>query len=88
LENPWTLDASLYQIMEKRYGIIPFIAQQTVSTTLIMGEECQLLQVKEGSPGLTIHTTAYNQERIPIEYSQDVYRGDRYEFTVTLAKQR
>jgi GntR family transcriptional regulator len=88
LEGPWTLDASLYLMMEKKFGITPYIAQQTVSTTLIMGEDSQLLQIKEGSPGLAIHTTAYNQEWVPLEYSQDTYRGDRYEYTVTLAKQR
>jgi DNA-binding GntR family transcriptional regulator len=46
----------------------------------------QLLQVPANSPALEMDTVAFTAEGIPIEVGHDMYRGDRYQFTVMLAK--
>jgi GntR family transcriptional regulator len=88
LDGPWHLDTSLYALMEQKYKLVPQYAEQTIWATLITREQCQLLQTKEGSPGIGIRTLAYSPEGIPMECSQDIYRGDRYQYTVTLLHRR
>jgi GntR family transcriptional regulator len=86
LEGPWTLDTSLYETLSNKYGISITLARQTIRGSLITPEQSQLLQVKAGSPALELDTIAYTAEGMPVEYGLDIYRADRYQYSVTLQK--
>jgi len=87
LDGPWTLDTSIYKIFEERYGVTVSYAEQIISATLITGQQSQLLQVEEGSPGISIQNRVFDANGVPIEDSYDIYRGDRYQYSVTLVRQ-
>jgi GntR family transcriptional regulator len=84
LEGSWSLNRSLYETLTQTYNVILSHAQQTVGATLITVEQSHLLQVKQGSPAIEVHTVVYGADGTPIEYGLSVYRGDRYKYTVTL----
>lgn len=86
LDGPWTLETSLYELMTQRYGCRPAYARQTVSAALLDEEQAQLLQVEAGSPCLVMVSIAYAEDDTPIESSLDVYRADRYQYSVTLVR--
>ena len=50
------------------------------------GHGVQQLQIKAGAPVLRITRTAYDGAGVPFEYTESVYRGDKYVFNVTLEK--
>jgi GntR family transcriptional regulator len=87
LKGSWSLETSLYQLFQQKYGVQVYYAEQTISATLITAEQSQLLQVEKGSPGIAITNLTYDADGKPIEDSYDIYRGDRYQYTVTLVNQ-
>jgi GntR family transcriptional regulator len=86
LEGPWSLDTSLYGLLASRYGVELGYAQHTIRVSLIDPAQGQLLQVPANSPALELDTVAFTAEGTPIEVGHDIYRGDRYQYTVMLAK--
>jgi GntR family transcriptional regulator len=84
LEGSWSMNRSLYETLRQKYNVVLSYAQQTVGAALITAEQSHLLQVKQGSPAIEVHTVAYTSDGTPIEYGLSVYRGDRYKYTVTL----
>jgi GntR family transcriptional regulator len=84
LDGSWSLDRSLYETLTQKYSVVLSYAQQTVGAALITAEQSHLLQVRQGSPAIEVHTVALTADGTPIEYGLSVYRGDRYKYTVTL----
>ena len=50
------------------------------------GKGSKAAQIKAGAPVLRITRTAYDGAGVPFEYTESVYRGDKYVFNVTLEK--
>lgn len=85
LEN-FDLGQSLYALLRQKYGCEPVRAAQSIQAGLANSADAKLLQIKTGSPVLRITRTAYDSADAPFEYTESVYRGDKYIFNVTLEK--
>ncbi len=67
---------SLYKILQEKFGIIPWAADETLEVTLASPEEARLLQIEEGCPLLLNERVLWSQERKAVEYVKILYRGD------------
>lgn len=77
---------SLYRILQDKFQIIPWAADETLEVTLASKEEAELLQVSEGSPLLLNERILYSQDRQAVEFVKILYRGDRYRYTMRLTR--
>lgn len=73
---------SVYEIMEKM-GRKPTDAIQTIEAVTLPPEEAELLSVAPGAAAVRIRRVAYS-DGLPVEYAEDLYRGDRTTFRVRL----
>lgn len=80
------LNRSLYLLLKQQYGCEPHKAVQSIQAGLANSADAKLLQIKVGGPVLRITRTAYDSNDVPFEYTESVYRGDKYVFNVTLKK--
>jgi GntR family transcriptional regulator len=72
-------EASLFDVLGRRFGIALKTAQQRVLAVKIEGDEAPLLGVPESEPGLQFHTVARDGDGVPVYYAVSLYRGDTYE---------
>ncbi|NLV74144.1 MAG: GntR family transcriptional regulator [Chloroflexi bacterium] len=77
---------SLYRLLEERYALKLWNAQEVLRARPVSPYEADLLDVREGACTLYIERVTYNTEGIPVEYLESVWRGDRYDFTVHLTR--
>ena len=77
-------EESLYNFLEKRYGLFFKETYETVEATLIAGREAKLLEVVEGTPGLIVGRISYLQNGRAIERAYTIYRGDRFTYQARL----
>lgn len=77
---------SLYKILQEKFGIIPWAADETLEVTLATPEEARLLQIGEGCPLLLNERVLWSQDRKAVEYVKILYRGDRYRYTMRLTR--
>lgn len=82
----YDLKESLYTLLKDRYGCESDKAAQSIQAGLANSADAKLLQIKPGAPILRISRTTYDANNIPFEYTESVYRGDKYIFRVTLNK--
>jgi GntR family transcriptional regulator len=71
--------ASLFTVLEERFGARFPEADQRVVAVEIVGEDANLLRVAPGRAGLKFHTTLIDVEDRPLAYAWSLFRGDRYE---------
>lgn len=87
----WTREdleqASLGDLMA-RHGIDIQLVRERVTATLADALLSKRLEVAIGSPVLKIHRTAYDGNRLPVEYLIGYYPPDRYQYEVTIPRQR
>lgn len=77
-------DASLYETLDKQFGINVSRAKRILEVDAATEEDADLLQVEEGAPLQLSRTVAWNQYEKPIEFSIARYRGDRSQFVIDL----
>ncbi len=77
---------SLYKILQVKFGILPWAADETLEVTLASPDEAHLLQIEEGCPLLLNERVLWSQERKAVEYVKILYRGDRYRYTMRLTR--
>ena len=77
---------SLYQILERKYGLTPFSAHERHWAALIERAQARLLKVAAGSAGLCAERVAFLRDGRPLEYTCSVMRADRYQITLELVK--
>ncbi|MGB7340713.1 MAG: GntR family transcriptional regulator [Phototrophicaceae bacterium] len=68
---------SLYQLLESLYGMMIVEAEHTMEPTLPNAYESKHLHVGLNDPAMLVRVTAYSVDRIPVEFSKSVVRGDR-----------
>lgn len=73
----------LYELLRDR-GTTLKVARQLVSARAATHEEAELLDMREGSPILTLARTAYDHSGNIVELARHVYRPDRYTIEFTL----
>jgi GntR family transcriptional regulator len=80
LELP--LGGSVYELLEAHFGTRPAEAVEQIEVVTASADEAQVLDVAAGSPLLAITRTTSDSDGAPIEFSQDLFRGDRIRIVV------
>jgi len=60
-------------------------SEDKVEAVLATGEEAHLLRVPEGSPLVLIRGTAYSASNEPIRYTEALYPGGRWQFSLQVS---
>lgn len=76
--------ASLYEVLEKEYGLQFVRGQEKVGLTYATAEEADLLRVKEQTPVFFLRSVVLSSEGTPIEYVKSVVRSDRIRYASIL----
>lgn len=76
---------SLYNLLE-RLGYPPQDGLQTIGAIAMHPDDATLLAVPPQSPALFIQRITYVAEDSPIEYSEAVYRADRFQYETRLER--
>lgn len=77
-------NASLYELLSRKFHVIPFRAEQQMSAAGCPPAEARLLRVPKGSPVLHIYRTTFTEAGVPFEQVESYYRGDKYVFNAEL----
>jgi len=80
--------ASLYDVLENKYGLVPNIAEETHTAVLLEPREAKLLKVPAGSPALAAERITYLADGRPFELVKSIMRGDRYKIILQLSKNK
>lgn len=87
LHNFASDDTSLYDIMKNQYNHPIAYVDRTIEAKNATSEIASLLNIKKGMAIYTITTIAYDENDVPVEYSEAYYRGDRNKFSIRLVQQ-
>lgn len=71
------LDGSLYELMRVGYGDAPVRALERLEPVLAGEDEAAALGIEPGEPLLRVERTGYGATNRPLEWSRDLFRGDR-----------
>jgi GntR family transcriptional regulator len=71
------LDDSIYDLLIERYGVACVKAIERMVAVLANSEQSELLGIKVGDPLMAIERVAYDSNETPVEYSSDLFVGDR-----------
>ena len=77
---------SLYRLLETRYGLRLWTGREILRARGATAPEARWLQVKKGTPVMAAERLTYSSTGLAVEYLEAVWRGDRYDFKVTLAR--
>lgn len=77
-------DESLYEVLERDYGLKPDMSVDTVGTRPASEEEADALRVERKAPVLSVRRISYLEDGTPLELAVVASRGDRYQYQVTL----
>lgn len=86
LEEVDLTDASLYRLMEERWGVRVKVADQWASVARLDAREAELLQVSVSQPALLFQRLTRDAKDTVVEYVRSLYRGDRYEVHTRLER--
>ena len=76
------LSGSLYELLSKHYDTHPDQAEEHVEVVAAGVDEARILGIEQGSPLLSVTRTTLDTRGRKIEYSHDLFRGDRTRITV------
>jgi GntR family transcriptional regulator len=80
------LSSSLYRLLETSYGLRLWTGRETLRARGATLAEAQWLHVKKGAPVMAAERLTYSSTGLAVEYLEAVWRGDRYDFKVTLTR--
>ena len=83
LPNPMVVESSLYAVLEMD-GNRPVRAIQHITAVNLGAKDADLLGVKKGAASLKIERTSYLPSGRVVEFTQSIYRGDKYDFVAEL----
>lgn len=73
---------SLYKTLEERYGIVLARAESTIEVVRCRGMQSTVLGIPLGTPMLQVEGKTYDVTGQFVEFSQVLYRADRFRFTI------
>jgi GntR family transcriptional regulator len=76
--------SSLYEIFEQKYNLTLKKAKQTVEPKMLNEYESKLLKQNPNSLALMFNRITYLENGIPIEYTKEIYRSDKYKYEIEL----
>ncbi|MBZ6079152.1 GntR family transcriptional regulator [Microvirga puerhi] len=80
------LSGSLYDIMRRQYGVEVVFARQHVRAVAPTAAQARLLQVSRNAPLLEVCRIGFDPRHRAIERAVTTYRGDRYDFFMTIRR--
>jgi len=86
LEDADLTDASLYELLERTWGVRVAEADQWASVVRVTEDEAALLHVSASQPALLFERVTRDPAGTPVEYVRSLYRGDRYEVHTRLER--
>lgn len=75
---------SLYKIFREQYGYQLSSAKETIEPKLLSEFEIELLNQPESQLALNFKKVAYIENEIPIEYTEAIYRSDKYKYEIQI----
>jgi GntR family transcriptional regulator len=88
LANVDLSNQSLYEFLEKEYGIVLAKGHRFIEAVLANEHEAGLLGIECGAPLLLLDSVSFSENGQPIEYYHALHRGDRSRFEVELVRIR
>jgi GntR family transcriptional regulator len=85
LESHDLANHSMYEVMEKEYGVLVSQARQSLEPVVAGDYEARLLRIKKGAPLMLERRVSFDKDNQPVEYGNDLYRGDRFRFVTDIA---
>jgi GntR family transcriptional regulator len=76
---------SLYEVMQREYGVKPAVATETYRAAKVTAEEARLLDVEQDSAALRAERLTSDSTGRRVEYVESVMRGDRYTLSLRLS---
>lgn len=80
------LSSSLYRLLETRCGLRLWTGKEVLRARCAAPHEAELLQISESMAVMYMERITYAASGATVEYLEAVWRGDRYDFTVTLSR--
>jgi GntR family transcriptional regulator len=80
------LQGSLHEILRTAFRTQAVRAEQTMSAATLTSHQADLLGAKRGAAALRVQRITSDSRGRLIERSTSVYRGDRYDFHLTIAR--
>lgn len=80
------LTSSLYRLLESRYGLRLWTGYETLRARGATQAEARLLEVRKDTPVMSAERLTFASTGVPVEVLESVWRGDRYDFKVTLTR--
>lgn len=80
------LTGSLYHLLETRYELRLWTGKEILRARCATPYEADLLRIKQDMPVMYMERTTYAANGVAVEYLEAVWRGDRYDFKVTLSR--
>ena len=80
------LTASLWRLLETRYGLRLWTGHEILRARCVLPHEEGLLQLDRCTAVMYMERVTYAATGQAVEYLEAVWRGDRYDFTVTLSR--
>ncbi len=80
LEREDLSSASLYDVLERRYGLHLHHARQTLEITTARDDEAALFEIAHGASLLLLEGVTYTDADQPVEAFKALYRGDKFAF--------
>jgi GntR family transcriptional regulator len=79
-------NASLYDILEARYGLQPASASEQYQASAADARSAELLRIPAGASVFAAERVTVSPSGQPIEFTRSVMRGDRYRIVLNLVK--
>ncbi|MGV8050214.1 MAG: GntR family transcriptional regulator [Anaerolineaceae bacterium] len=79
---------SLYDVLEKEFGLIVKRGHRIIGATVADSTQAKLFQTNAGQPLIVINNITYLEDDTPVEYYYGLYRGDRNIFEVEMIRQQ
>lgn len=86
LDGDALVEASFYEILLDRYGVELVGGTQTIEATVTDEVESEILEVPVRSPAFLFERISRARDGRIVEFVRSVYRGDRYQLHVDLAR--
>ena len=85
LEQHDLANHSMYEVMEKEYGVIVQQARQSLEPVIADKYAARWLGIRKGAPLMLERRVSFDRDDRPVEYGSDLYRGDRFRFVTEMA---
>ncbi len=78
------LEASLYQLIDEKYGISIHYMDNIIEASVTTSDERKLLNISTSTPVLRITGVSFTSDGRKFSYERDIYRADQYSYNVRI----